>query len=328
MVTMGAMGLASSRDIGDAPRSSATREERDTILAAVMGQRVSSTGWVRMACPVCPKRKGSKDKRVSFGYRPKTGGFRCFRCGVAGRMQGEGYVLPEQADAEEPTPEVDLSERPRFHPLWTEDNWHAESLAPARQFLRNRGINRTHMHAAHMHAAIAGKYAGRVIVPHEDEHGVWWGFTSRMWSNPVTDEFGWTPPKVLYPPRMDRTRMYNEHVLRIVTDEPVMLVEGCLDAAWYLPHCIAALGKPTAAHFDTLCDAQRPVVICLDGDAWEEGRALSYRLRLRGVRASFVRLPAGEDPNSVNPTKLREQVAAAAHTTREPTCLNPSNRSP
>jgi hypothetical protein len=241
-------------------------------------------------------------------------------------MQGSGYVLPEQADAQDDDdkPKVMLGDRDDYFPLWTDAGWTAESLQPARDFLLRRGILRSHMTEANIHAAVSGRYAGRVIVPHEDARGDWWGFTARLWTNPQPDDFGFTPPKVLYPPGMDRARLYNEHVLDDASDVPVMLVEGCLDAAWYLPLCVAALGKPTADHFDTLCRARRPVVICLDGDAWEEGRALMYRLRLRGVRAGFVRLPAGEDPNSVNPTTLREKVAAAP--TGEP--CNPSNHSP
>jgi len=281
--------------------------ERDKILAAVQGQRVSSTGWVRINCPVCIDRKGSPDRRQSFGFRPATGGFRCFRCGARGRMQGEGYALPEEIDKGEDRPRVVLGDTSDYFQLGTDQGWRSESLAPAREFLLRRGIEREHMQAADMRAAVAGKYAGRIIVPHFDALGSWWGFTARLWTNPPKDG----PPKVLYPPSMDRSKLYNEHVLFDASTVPVMLVEGCLDAAWYLPLCVAALGKPTRDHFETLCSARRPIVICLDGDAWEEGRALAYRLRLRGVRAGFVQLPAGEDPNSINPTMLREQVAAA-----------------
>lgn len=285
----------------------ATPSECERILGAVIGQRVSTTGWVRINCPVCLDRKGSPDRRGSLGYRPKTGGFRCFRCGVRGRMEGKGYVLPEEADDPDDAPKVDLGDRSDYFPLWTDSGVAAESLAPAREFLQARGITRAFQTEANIHAAVSGKYAGRIIVPHEDEDGSWWGFTARLWHNPPKDG----PPKVLYPPAMDRSRMYNEHVLFESSDVPVMLVEGCLDASWYLPLCVAALGKPTADHFETLCHARRPVIVCLDGDAWEEGRALAYRLRLRGVRAGWVRLPAGEDPNSVDPTWLRDRVAEA-----------------
>lgn len=303
------------------------------ILAAVIGKRPNPSGWVRVNCPVCPERIGKIDKRGSLGFRPKTGGFKCFKCGVRGRMEGKQYVLPEEADKDKSPDAVEIP-KSDFFPLWKDVGWTSESLAPAREFLFRRGFSRADMTTADVHAAVSGKYAGRVIIPHEDEHGEWWGFTSRLWVDPPKDG----PPKVLYPPNMDRTRMYNEHVLYDVTDIPVMLVEGCLDSVWYLPLCVAALGKPTAAHFDKLQLAKRPLVIVMDGDAWEDGRALMMRLRLRGKRVGFVRLPAGEDPNSVDPVWLRDQVAKADlgeesckpfHRSQPlPTCLEAQNVSP
>jgi hypothetical protein len=279
------------------------------ILGAVIGRTPNATGWVRINCPVCQSRKGTPDRRVSFGYRPKTGGFKCFRCGVRGRMEGDGYVLPEVADAEQPPDEVDLTARADFYPLWDRNGWTSLSLAPAREYMLNRGITREHMRRADVHAAVGGKYADRVIVPHKDRTDRWWGFTSRLIFNPPKDG----PPKVLYPKGMDRSRMYNDQALDLVTDTPVLLVEGCLDAIWYLPDAVAALGKPTAAHFGALELCRRPLVICLDGDAWEEGRALAKRLQLRGVAAASVRLPPTEDPQSIDPDWLRAQAEEKSH---------------
>ena len=275
------------------------------ILGAVIGRAPNATGWVRINCPVCQSRKGTPDRRVSFGYRPKTGGYKCFRCEVRGRMEGDGYVLPEEADDDDTdSPLVDLTDRADFFPLWNRNGWTSLSLAPVRDYMLGRGITREQMQRADVHAAVGGKYAERVIVPHKDQHDRWWGFTSRLIFNPPKDG----PPKVLYPKGMDRARMYNDQALDLVTDEPVMLVEGCLDAIWYLPNVVAALGKPTHAHFAALALCRRPIVICLDGDAWEEGRALASRLQLRGVAASFVQLPPTEDPQSVDPDWLRAQV--------------------
>jgi len=292
------------------------------ILGTVLGKTPNAYGWVRVNCPVCDTRKGSPDHRASLGYRPKTGGFKCFRCGVRGRLSGKGYVLPTSPEAEADKPKVELGDFAEYHPLWTKDAQRSEALQEPMGFLRRRGITRRHQAAAQMHAAVTGRYGGRVLVPHLDEHGEWWGFTARAYRQISERE-----PKVLYPAGMDRTRMYNEHVLFDSSTTPVMLVEGCLDAAWYLPLCVAALGKPTSAHLDTLSRAARPVVVCLDGDAWEEGRALAYKLRLRGVPAGFVRLPAGEDPNSVDPNWLRDQVAQA-HTGEPCTTSSRSTPSP
>lgn len=273
----------------------ADSSERDAILANVIGEEPNSQGWVRINCPVCPEKKGGIDTRRSLGYRPVTGGFKCFRCGVSGRMQGEGYVLPEKADAGEKEP-VDLSARDDMFRLW-DDSWDAESMRGARAFMQGRGFSRRDMRRADVHVDIARH---RVVVPHKDFDGEWWGYSARTYVGDI--------PKLLYPPAMNRDRMFNEHVLFTETPEPVLLMEGCLDTLWYLPRAIAALGKPTDAHFETLLEARRPIAICLDGDAWEEGHALSMRLRLRGVEAFNVRLPAGEDPNTVDPKWLLESA--------------------
>lgn len=269
------------------------RERDELILAAASGGRPNATGWVRVNCPLCHERKGSPDTRGSLGYLPSSGGFRCFRCDASGKVRGVDYA-PE---VEREETGVDLSDREFMFSI--EQEWGAESLRAAVTYLRRRGFTKEHIFRADMHVDIR---RDRVVVPHMHRNGEWWGYSARTY----VDGF----PKLLYPPGMDRSMMFNEHVLFVETDTPVMVVEGCLDSVWYLPDVVACLGKPTAAHFDTLCEATRPVVVCLDGDAWEEGRALAQRLQLRGsTRASYVRLPPGEDPNSIDPSWLQTIVA-------------------
>lgn len=304
----------------------ATADEREMILAACQGGRTNRSGFVRVNCPVCPSRIGKNDKDASLGYRPETGGFRCFKCGVNGRMGGTGYVLPSVADAahlEEDTPQPVIPLQDFFR-IWDDDGWSSYSMSQAVQYMLKRGFSRQDMQRADVHVAVVGKYVGRIIIPHMDGAGRWWGFTSRAYLPEVTQSGA---PKVLYPKDMDRTRLYNEQVLWDSSDYPVMVVEGCLDSLWYLPLACASLGKPTNDHLDLLCSAHRPVVFCLDGDAWEAGRAMSQRMRLRGRRADYVRLPAGEDPNSIDPEWLRQEVENKAAQWKEPACT-PSNPSP
>ena len=301
----------------------ASAKERSLILSACAGGRTNSKGFVRVNCPVCPSRIGKQDGDASLGYRPETGGFRCFKCGVNGRMQGEGYVLPEVADAvtkEDDRPKV-IIPRDDFYPIHGEE-WDAYSMEEPREYLRRRGFTRDHLRTADVHVALSGRYAGRVIIPHKEPSGEWWGFTSRIYVANTGDA-----PKVLYPKNMDRSRLYNGQALEVATRVPALVVEGCLDSVWYQPRCCATLGKPTPDHFEHLCRSKRPVVFCLDGDLWEMGRALMMRMRLRGRLADFVRIPAGEDPNSIDPAWLLGEVDAKAAAWKEPTCT-PSNPSP
>ena len=105
--------------------------------------------------------------------------------------------------------------------------------------------------------------------------------------------------------------MFNEAALAEVTDEPALVVEGPFDALAYWPQAVAVLGKPTEPQMLTLLRAVRPVVVVLDGDAWQEAEMLAWRLRFEGQRAGWVRLPPMVDPDEVDPAWLREEARRA-----------------
>jgi len=307
--------LASSRD--------------ELILDAVRGKRPSFTGWVRVDCPLCETRGKNADRRQSLGVKLDSGGFRCFRCHAHGRVQQLANTPRTQEQTADDEIRPDLGDPSDYFPTYTDEGMASEALAEARAYLARRGFTREHQERADMHVAVTGRYAGRVILPHKDAAGVWWGFTARAYSHEIVLSGG---PKVLYPRNMPR-RIYNWDGCGAANDTSsvTMLVEGVLDAVWYLPHVVATLGKPTGAHLDMIVSRfgahrfvhgghelrrgpSKKLVICLDGDAWEEARSHAYRLQLQHVHAGYVRLPAGEDPNSVDPDWLRSEVAAVAAT--------------
>src|SRR5262249_30190976 len=99
------------------------------------------------------------------------------------------------------------------------------------------------------------------------------------------------------------------------TLSPLLLVEGVFDALPHWPHAAAFLGKPTGAHLAALDKHRgRPIVVILDGDAWEQGWAVAQRVRALGVPSiASVKLPAGFDPGEL-PTswlmaRARESLA-------------------
>lgn len=276
--------------------------ERDqVIIEALRHGRVQASGWTRINCPgFCEQAGRGPDTRESFGFNTRTGGYSCNRCKAHGKVGGVVAV----GDARQPT-QASNPRRAEFMPLWTRETRDSLSLGPAYEYMRHRGFSVDVLRQARVHAAAVGKYAGRVIVPHIDEHQKWWGFTARCWVNPVDET-----PKVLYPPGMPR-RLYNGQALLEETDDPCLVMEGGLDALRYLPDVAACLGKPTEEHLTELVLARRPVVFALDGDAWEEGVAWCQRLRFRGREAASVRLPAGQDPADVEPHTLILQAREA-----------------
>jgi DNA primase len=115
-----------------------------------------------------------------------------------------------------------------------------------------------------------------------------------------------------YPRGMNRDGLlYNAPALQEQTARPCYIVEGSLDALALWPDAVAVLGKPLKSQLRILAAAKRPLVVALDGDAWNEGQALAWTLQSLGVRAASVRLPPKTDPDEVPRNWLDGQAAGA-----------------
>lgn len=274
-------------------------EEDQLVLDLLHDAIFSGGGWFRANCPFCPEILGKDDKKKSFGIHI-DGGYHCFRCYVSGHLMempdwvGLGLGDKLRQAQEEDDDVIDFfREAEEFVPLWRDPGDTAVVFEPARRYLIDeRGIGPDIWEAAHVGAAHKGKYGGRIIVPIYNEEGDnWVGFSSRVWKKKA-------PMAHRYPPKMSREIFYEQHLLREETDQPVLIVEGVLDALPYFGSAIACLGKPTLWHIKQLSKVKsRPMVLCLDGDAWREAHLLVVRLRYFGCQAGFVRLPPGKDPN-------------------------------
>jgi DNA primase len=203
-----------------------------------------------------------------------------------------------------------LAEVGEFIPLWREPGATAIILEDARNYLTGkRKLEKETWEQASIGACMRGMYAQRLIVPIFNEEGDdWAGFVSRTWQKNGAYR---------YPPGMSREMFYEQQLLREQTDEPLIVVEGVLDALPYFGQAVACLGKPTNWHRQELLTVKdRPIALCLDGDASRsdyggliESETIAMELRFRGAeRVGFVQLPPGEDPNSVDPDWLLEEA--------------------
>ena len=256
--------------------------------------RTSSQGFGRVNCPFCVERVGKADRKRCFSVAPDTGWFRCFRCGVTGRLNGfadERYA-PKEEQPQQPSPQA--AQPPEsFTPVYEGAGLTAFVLKPARDYLASRNLTVEQQAQARIGACAQGKYQKRVVVPVLDADGdSWLGWVARAWQKDAERKY-------LYPSGMVRS-LYNHAALLVETTEPVYVVEGVFDALALWPHAVAVLGKPTDAHLEALAAAKRPVVFVLDGDAHEEGWAYSMRLKLDGQRSGNVRLAPGVDPDEVD----------------------------
>ena len=274
------------------------RTDRDLIKAAVLGMDPGANGWWRIPCIVCSIRKGRLDKKKSLTVSAVSGYYSCFRC------ECKGFIW-DKDKAPKDRPEIVVNHAPctapsGFYPVWDS----AQSLEPARRYLRSRGVPEDLWRIAGIGACVSGPEYGRVIVP--VRHAVtndWLGWVGRAWIDKCDKAYKNAPGAW-------RTGvLYNQKALHVETDAPLFVVEGVFDALHLWPDAVALLGGYDESQLDALSCAPRPVVIVNDGDAWEKGEALANRLKLRGCKAGWLELPPRADPDEFT----REELVDAAY---------------
>lgn len=277
------------------------RHADDDVLLAVAGRRPNHRGIVRANCPFCVEVAGKVDRRACLHLSTRDGKWGCYRCDSYGWLQGfeDAVQLPAPPPAPPPTLPAE------WVPLWRSPGLDAVSCAPAREYLAGRRVGAQIQEAARIGACTRGPCAGRIVVPIDGPGGALAGWVGRSWVPDV-------PRKYLYATGMRREALvYNGDVLAEDTDVPVLVVEGVFDTFPFWPDAVAVLGKPSEGQVAVMAAARRPVVVVLDGDAWEEGRALAWRLQLDGARAGYVRLPPCVDPDEVEHGWLMREAHAS-----------------
>lgn len=274
-------------------------QQNEVAAQALASARfTTSTGFARADCPFCAGQVGRSDRKQCLAINVRTGWWRCWKCRTQGRLGGFDQVGTEDRQctvgAEPPEGYLPLCEEPAASAL---------SADAARSYLRGRGLTDERVwDEAEIGVVLTGRWANRVVVPVVSSAGEWWGWTSRLWSRGARNPHRHMPGMVL------GGGLYNHRALLEDTEAPLILVEAVFDALPYWPDAVACLGKPRQAQVRSLVESGRPVAVALDGDAWEEGEMLALRLQFEGRRAAAVRLPPKEDPNSVDPGWLREEV--------------------
>ena len=146
-----------------------------------------------------------------------------------------------------------------------------------------------------------GKYSGRIIVPSYDKKGEVNYFVSRSYVNHKNKYKNHEAEK-------DKI-IFNEYTVDWTKD--VYLVEGVFDM-FFIPNSIPVLGKSVADKlWTTLYDkAEKNIIICLDGDAWEDSKKLYRKLeggRLMN-RVRLVKLPKDKDVGELGGIEGLKQI--------------------
>lgn len=290
------------------------REQNETVVEILGELRSGANNWHRAHCPFCVGVLGSDDKRFSFGMRIHTGNYHCFRCGTSGRLREapEHFGVTGTAEPEELPPPSSIKPPTNCDALFCEPGASAVTYDHARSYLLRRNFTEKHWERGQFFACLNGEYTGptktqrvrsRIIMPifSVDDEKTWVGWVGRDWTNHAIRKY-------LYPEGMQRGQiLYNHALLDVETDEPVLVMEGILDTVRY-DAAVGCLGKPSRWQTVALKRSKRPVAVCLDGDAWEEGAHLSRVLRLEGLRAGYVKLPPKRDPGDVDPDWLEAEA--------------------
>lgn len=289
------------------------QEEWEAVIEAFAGMG-STGGWIRADCPFCEEKEGVQDDRKSIGLNTATGGYNCHRCATKGRIPDdlldEIPYLPPKTDAPVAKPPVQLCDG--YVPLF---NVFGEPIAAPQLYAGYNYLTRTGGHPpgralpehvlaeAHMGVMLSGYLRDRIIMPIPDyQYADPWAAPWRGWVSRDYTGAPWNGKKYLYPKNMNREGLlYNEPALWEETDRPVYVVESILDTLALWPDSVAVLGKPIASQFEKICQARRPVVVALDGDAHEEGAMLAMKIRFarQDKRVGAVKLPPRTDPGEV-----------------------------
>lgn len=280
---------------------------RDAVVLEALADARLRGSWWRANCPFCLDRVGKQDKDRCLSVHAGGGGFTCFRCHVRGRVKLSGDLVIEDAVAP-PADVAIIDPPPGFVPVGEGSGRTAVSLEPARAYLRSRRLDESIWQAACIGACATGPYAGRVVVPVLAADGrSWVGFSARLWEAKCDKRAKYRNATGEWKSRV----VYNATALSLETEEPVYVVEGVFDALAHWPHAVAVLGDATDSQAAILATACRPVVVVPDGDAWLKGWALAMKLRLAGLSAGAIQLPAGVDPDEVDGAWLWEEAREA-----------------
>lgn len=273
--------------------------DRDqTILDAIARHKPNSKGIVRANCPHCENVLGKVDRKSCLSLNVTNGYWKCYRCSSSGKLGELPFDLDTIKLADVDAPVVPINLPSGYVPLFEREGQAALVCKPARKYLAKRGITEETVKSARIGACIRGFFNGRIIVPIY-KAGKLAGYVGRAWSKHAERKY-------LYNEGFSRAdTLYNEEALYKTTDVPCLVVEGVFDSFPYYPDVVACLGKPSQAQIEMMAAARRPVVVCLDGDAWREAVALAMGLKLAGVRAAAIHIPPGLDPATVNADLVR-----------------------
>jgi DNA primase len=278
------------------------------LLRDVLGdphQHYESRGQISFDCPVCADEKGldhgdgKGNLEINYGKHV----FKCWSCGetlgthgplgklfdkYATKEQKKIYNLIKPEELKKQEEKKVALKLPEGYTQFKDSNPRFIPHAEAYRYLTSRGITDEMIEKYQIGYTVTGDFAYRIIVPSFNKNGVLNYFIARSWVNGRI--------KYKNPTAAKDEIIFNES--RIDWFKDVYLVEGAFDG-FFLDNSIVMLGKKMSSLlFETLYEkALGNIIICVDGDAWDDGLKLYHELnggRLYN-KIKIVKLPADKD---------------------------------
>lgn len=279
------------------------------LLTDVLGepkQHYESKGQISFDCPVCAEEKGleSGDGKGNLEINYIRHVYKCWACGETHGTHGplgklfDGYATKQQKKVYNliKPEELQLQDKkkvrlrlPEGFTTFKDSNPRFIPHIEAYRYLQSRGINDEMIEKYSIGYTVQGEFAYRVIIPSFDKDGILNYFVGRAWVNKKM--------KYKNPASVPKDEIiFNEKL--IDWDKDIFLVEGAFDS-FFLSNPLVMLGKKMSKLiFETLYSkANADIVICVDGDAWEDGLKMYHELnggRLYN-KIKIVKLPKDKD---------------------------------
>jgi len=262
-------------------------------------QYYPSKGQIAFNCYVCDEGRNKGNLEVNIHHHV----YKCWSCceingtqGALGKLvdiignkkQKKLYSIFKPVDIEKEERKRIYLKLPKEFTSFKDYNQLHVPHRQAKNYLRDRGITDEIIEKYGIGFATEGEYAGRIIVPSYDKKGELNFFVSRAWFK--------TKSKYKNPQAPKELIIFNESL--IDWNKPIYLCEGVFDS-FFLDNSIPLLGKHLPELlFGVLYDnTKSDIIICLDGDAFENAKKIYKQLnggKLQG-RIKILKLPEDKD---------------------------------
>ena len=273
------------------------------LLEEVLGDHglhYPNRGQISFNCPVCDDGRNKHNLEVNYVENV----YKCWSCGDSEGTHGAlGKIFDKYGNKKQKKlytvlkPETVVKREKKKKTLKLPESFtlfkDSSPVYPVRKqalnYLHNRGISDYIIEKYQIGFCDRGDHAGRIVIPSYDNKGELNYYISRSW-NPMSRA------KYKNPEAEKDKIIFWENLIDWTKD--LYLVEGAFDGI-FLNNAIPMLGKHMSELlFNTIYKkAKANVIICLDGDAWENALKLYHELNGGDLydKIKILKLPIDQD---------------------------------